>query len=168
VLFPGGLLPLKVFEARYLDLVSRCLRTRATLRRGAACRQGAELRGAARASAASSGGRAGPCDEVDAEQPGILRVRCTGGLRFRLGATAAARRRPVAGGGHRRRRSDAAVAGPAMLQPSVKALGRAIESLRRRRATTPSLRAAPAGRRRLGGQPLVRDAADLRWPPSRS
>ena len=26
VLFPGGLLHLKVFEARYLDLVSRCLR----------------------------------------------------------------------------------------------------------------------------------------------
>ena len=27
VLFPGGLLMLKVFEARYLDLVSRCLRS---------------------------------------------------------------------------------------------------------------------------------------------
>ena len=26
VLFPGGLLPLKVFEARYLDLMSRCMR----------------------------------------------------------------------------------------------------------------------------------------------
>jgi len=26
VLFPGGLLALKVFEARYLDLVSACLR----------------------------------------------------------------------------------------------------------------------------------------------
>ena len=27
VLFPGGLLPLKVFEARYLDLMTHCLRT---------------------------------------------------------------------------------------------------------------------------------------------
>ena len=27
VLFPGGLLMLKVFEARYLDLVSRCMRS---------------------------------------------------------------------------------------------------------------------------------------------
>ena len=26
VLFPGGLLPLKIFEARYIDLVSHCLR----------------------------------------------------------------------------------------------------------------------------------------------
>ena len=29
VLFPGGLLGLKVFEARYLDMVSACLRTAA-------------------------------------------------------------------------------------------------------------------------------------------
>mgnify|MGYP006172358211 CR=1 FL=1 len=46
VLFPGGLLPLKVFEARYLDLISHCLRTRepfAVVR----IRQGAELAGAA-------------------------------------------------------------------------------------------------------------------------
>ena len=26
VLFPGGLLELKIFETRYLDLISRCLR----------------------------------------------------------------------------------------------------------------------------------------------
>ena len=26
VLFPGGLLPLRIFEARYLDLVGRCMR----------------------------------------------------------------------------------------------------------------------------------------------
>ena len=43
VLFPGGLLRLKVFEARYLDLVSRCLRERrpfgvVALRRGTEAR----------------------------------------------------------------------------------------------------------------------------------
>lgn len=27
VLFPGGVLPLKIFEARYLDMVSRCLKS---------------------------------------------------------------------------------------------------------------------------------------------
>ena len=27
VLFPGGVLPLRIFETRYLDLVSRCMRT---------------------------------------------------------------------------------------------------------------------------------------------
>ena len=29
VLFPDGLLELKIFEARYLDLMSRCLREQA-------------------------------------------------------------------------------------------------------------------------------------------
>jgi Lon protease-like protein len=27
VLFPGGPLPLRIFEARYLDMISRCLKT---------------------------------------------------------------------------------------------------------------------------------------------
>ena len=27
VLFPGGALPLRIFETRYLDMVSACLRT---------------------------------------------------------------------------------------------------------------------------------------------
>jgi Lon protease-like protein len=42
VLFPGGRLPLKIFEARYLDLVSRCLRQRTPF--GVVClQQGGEL-----------------------------------------------------------------------------------------------------------------------------
>ncbi|MGD8408065.1 MAG: LON peptidase substrate-binding domain-containing protein, partial [Thiohalophilus sp.] len=27
VIFPGGVLPLRIFEPRYLDMVSQCLRT---------------------------------------------------------------------------------------------------------------------------------------------
>ena len=42
VLFPGGLLSLKGFEARYLDLVGRCLREKASF--GVVClRQGTEV-----------------------------------------------------------------------------------------------------------------------------
>ena len=26
VLFPGGVLPLRVFEARYMDMITRCMR----------------------------------------------------------------------------------------------------------------------------------------------
>ncbi|HEX6016639.1 MAG TPA: LON peptidase substrate-binding domain-containing protein, partial [Burkholderiaceae bacterium] len=45
VLFPGAQLQLRVFEARYLDLVSRCLREQQPF--GAIClRQGSEVRGA--------------------------------------------------------------------------------------------------------------------------
>ncbi len=129
VLFPGGLLPLKVFEARYLDLISHCLRTRepfAVVR----IRQGTELRGAAGngKTLLDTVGVLAHLQEVDAEQPGILRVRCTGGLRVHMGAThqrddglwlAAA----TAGA------PDAEVAVPLELQPSAQALGRAIESL---------------------------------------
>src|SRR5436189_203109 len=45
VLFPDGLLELKIFEARYLDLVSRCLREQAPFG-VVALRAGSEARGA--------------------------------------------------------------------------------------------------------------------------
>ena len=41
VLFPDGLLELKIFEARYLDLMSRCLREQAPVRRRRACARAA-------------------------------------------------------------------------------------------------------------------------------
>ena len=83
VLFPGGVLSLKVFEPRYLDLVSRCLRQ--TTPFGVVClNQGTETHtpGAARVRFELVGVLA-HLEEVDAEQPSILRVRCMGGQRFR-------------------------------------------------------------------------------------
>lgn len=81
VLFPGGLLALKVFEARYLDLVGDCLRQRRPF--GVVClRQGSEAgRGNVQLETAGTLAR---IDEVDGDQAGILRVRCTGGSRFEL------------------------------------------------------------------------------------
>jgi Lon protease-like protein len=83
VLFPGGLLGLKVFEARYLDLVTRCLREQRPF--GVVClRQGGEVgKGTVRLEDVGTLAR---IDEVDGEQAGILRVRCTGTTRFRLAA----------------------------------------------------------------------------------
>ena len=46
VLFPDGLLELKIFEARYLDLMSRCLRERAPFG-VVALRSGSEARSSA-------------------------------------------------------------------------------------------------------------------------
>lgn len=89
VLFPGALLGLKVFEARYLDLVSECLRTQQPF--GVVClRQGAEAGRGAKIELESVGVLA-HIDEVDAEQAGILRLRCSGGSRFRLGEPLAQR-----------------------------------------------------------------------------
>jgi len=81
VLFPGGLLRLKIFEARYLDLVSSCLRTREPF--GLICvREDAAVgRGLV---ALEDVGTLVHIDQVDAEQAGILKLRCTGGRRFAL------------------------------------------------------------------------------------
>lgn len=85
VLFPGGLLQLKVFEARYLDLIGRCLREQAPF--GVVClAQGAEVGAQAQGVHLENVGVLARIDAVDADQPGILRVRCTGTRRFRLAA----------------------------------------------------------------------------------
>lgn len=84
VLFPGALLPLRVFEPRYLDLVSSCLRSHAPF--GViGLQQGAEAGDTAAAVQLEQVGVLAMLDEVDAEEAGILRVRCTGTQRFRLG-----------------------------------------------------------------------------------
>jgi len=84
VLFPGGLLALKVFEARYLDLVAECLRHQQPF--GVVCLlQGGEVRADKTAAVRfENAGVLARLDDVDSEQPGVLRVRCTGTRRFRL------------------------------------------------------------------------------------
>ncbi len=83
VLFPGGLLQLKVFEARYLDLVGACLRAQAPF--GVIClAQGVEAGPNPKGVRIESVGVLARIDDVDSEQQGILRVRCTGTQRFRL------------------------------------------------------------------------------------
>ena len=37
VLFPDGVLPLKLFEARYLDMAARCMRATLSASHGARC-----------------------------------------------------------------------------------------------------------------------------------
>ena len=134
VLFPGGLLPLKVFEARYLDLISHCLRNRSPF--GVVCLgQGNEVRG-------SSGGGGDSGDkvrlepvavlahlqDVDAEQPGILKVRCIGGRRVQLG-TPWQRPDGLWLASAQALDDDLAAAVPAELESSALALGQAIGSL---------------------------------------
>jgi len=79
VLFPGGLLSLKVFEARYLDLVGSCLRESKPFG-VVALKQGAES-GTGPATFEARGTLAELID-VDSAQAGILQVRCRGTQRF--------------------------------------------------------------------------------------
>ncbi|WP_084267172.1 LON peptidase substrate-binding domain-containing protein [Azohydromonas lata] len=86
VLYPGGLLPLKIFEARYLDMVGECLRTGSSFG-VVALREGLEVRrpGAA-AETFEHAGVLARVDDVDAPQPNILLLRCSGTRRFTLDA----------------------------------------------------------------------------------
>lgn len=91
VLFPGGLLGLKVFEARYLDLVGRCLRSGEPF--GVVClTQGPEVGPQPQRLHAEAVGTLAHIREADSTEAGIVHLRCVGGRRFRL--SAAARQQP--------------------------------------------------------------------------
>ncbi len=82
VLLPGALLGLKIFEARYLDLVSQCMRSGQPF--GVIClSQGSEAGETSQRVQLEDVGTLAHIDDVDAEQPGILRLSCHGGQRFR-------------------------------------------------------------------------------------
>ncbi|MCA3238822.1 MAG: LON peptidase substrate-binding domain-containing protein [Curvibacter sp.] len=91
VLFPGGVLPLRIFEVRYLDLIQRCQKEGAPfgvvcLSRGSEVRQ-APRRGAVDDAPAEVFHDTGTLAHVEAlarPQPGLMLIRCRGGQRFRL------------------------------------------------------------------------------------
>lgn len=84
VLFPGGVLPLRIFEVRYLDMIQRCQRTGAPFG-VVALSQGNEVRQAgAGPEAFSSVGTLASIAAFDQPGPGLLVIRAEGGQRFRI------------------------------------------------------------------------------------
>ena len=97
VLFPGGLLPLRIFEVRYLDMIGRCHKTGTPF--GVVClTRGSEVRRPQPPSAgAPKPSGDGFADEAFCEvgtlatinllerpQPGLMMIHCTGTQRFRI------------------------------------------------------------------------------------
>ncbi|TFW34372.1 LON peptidase substrate-binding domain-containing protein [Massilia horti] len=84
VLFPDGVLPLQIFEARYLDMISRCL-TEDTPFGVVLLTQGQEVR-AARGPRERfvAAGTLASVQDTTAASPGLLQVVCRGGRRFQL------------------------------------------------------------------------------------
>lgn len=80
VLFPGALLPLKIFEARYMDMARACLKDDSPF---GICliKEGQEVGAPAVPEAVGCLARIGECDM---EELGILRVTAEGIERFRL------------------------------------------------------------------------------------
>lgn len=82
VLFPGGQLPLRVFEVRYLDMIGRCHRAHPGV---VALAQGQEVRtpGAPRERLHPVGTLA-RITALEQPQPGLLLIQCQGEQRFRI------------------------------------------------------------------------------------
>lgn len=83
VLFPDGLLELKIFEARYLDLMSSCLREQRPFG-VVALKSGTEAKVAGEPVVLHEAGTLAELIDVDSAQAGILLVRARGGQRFTL------------------------------------------------------------------------------------
>ena len=90
VLYPGGLLPLRIFEVRYLDMVRKCHKHGApfgvvALNRGSEVQRPAGEGPAGDAFANESFDAVGTLaliTEFSAPQPGLMVIRCTGMQRF--------------------------------------------------------------------------------------
>ena len=87
VLFPGGRLPLRVFEARYMDMTRDCLRDQQPF---GVCliKQGKEV---GEVAVPEDIGCLAHIAECDMQQLGVLTLRPSGGLRFRILETQADR-----------------------------------------------------------------------------
>ncbi len=126
VLFPDGLLSLRVFEVRYLDMISKCRKTGAPF--GVSLTQGNEVRQPGSTEAFAQVGTLVTIHDVESPQPGLMLVRATGAQRFRITASdqlkhglwvADVERLPA----------DMAVPVPDDLRPTADALQRLIQSL---------------------------------------
>lgn len=91
VLYPGGLLPLRIFEVRYLDMIGKCHKTGAPFG-VVALTQGAEVRkpgdGPSGDGFASETfhpvGTLATITSFSVPQPGLMVIRCSGAQRFEI------------------------------------------------------------------------------------
>jgi uncharacterized protein len=83
VLFPGGVLQLRVFEVRYLDMIGRCRKAGAPF--GVVLlTQGTEVRQPGAKEAFSTVGTLATIGELEKPRPGLMMVRASGAQRFRI------------------------------------------------------------------------------------
>ncbi|OON60743.1 peptidase S16 [Massilia sp. KIM] len=128
VLFPDGVLPLQVFEVRYLDMISRCLLEETPfgvvlLTSGHEVRQpGAEQERFVAAGTIAS------VTETTATTPGLLQVLCRGGSRFNI-VTAEQRLNGLWMAEAELVEDDQSVRVPSELQGAADALDRVLASL---------------------------------------
>ena len=138
VLYPGGLLPLRIFEVRYLDMIGRCFKIGApfgvvSLTQGSEVRrpQAATLGDGFDNEAFNTVGTLASITDFSVPQPGLMEIRCAGLQRFKISSSeklkhglwvAEVRRLP----------DDMPVEIPEDLQSAANALGKLIKTLQQR------------------------------------
>ena len=138
-LYPGGLLPLRIFEVRYLDMIGKCHKTGAPFG-VVALTEGSEVR---KTDAGKPGGDGFAVEEFHAvgtlatitefsvPQPGLMVIRCEGAQRFKI-----SNREKLKHGlwiaDVSRLEDDMRVKVPDDLQATANALGKLIKSLQQR------------------------------------
>lgn len=127
VLYPEGLLSLRVFEVRYLDMIAKCRKAGAPFG-VVSLTQGNEVRQPGMQEAFAKVGTLAMIDDFEQPQPGLMLVRAMGSQRFRITSSdqlkhglwiADVERLPA----------DIAVPIPDDLKPTADALQRLIQSL---------------------------------------
>jgi len=87
VLFPGGLLPLRIFEVRYLDMIGRCHKAGAPFG-VVSLTQGQEVRQPGNGPEAfAKVGTLATIEALEHPRPGLMMIRALGQQRFRIRAS---------------------------------------------------------------------------------
>ncbi|MES2152173.1 MAG: LON peptidase substrate-binding domain-containing protein [Pseudomonadota bacterium] len=127
VLFPDGVLPLQIFEVRYLDMIARCIADDAPF--GVVLlTQGSEVRTPQGQESFMQAGTLATVQDSSSDTPGLIQVVCRGAARFKLHAS----ERKAFGlwvGEAELQEDDHAVPIPSELQGAADALERVIDSL---------------------------------------
>jgi Lon protease-like protein len=83
VLFPGGVLPLRIFEVRYLDMISKVHKAGAPLG-VVSLTEGTEVQLPGQKEAFRDVGTLATIEHLEQPQPGLMHIRARGGQRFRV------------------------------------------------------------------------------------
>ncbi len=139
VLYPGGLLPLRIFEVRYLDMIGKCHKTGAPFG-VVSLTEGSEVRRPGHAEpsgdgfsheAFSSVGTLATITEFAAPQAGLMVIRCIGTQRFTI-SSSEKMKHGLWIANVTRQNDDIAVKIPEDLQDTADALGKLIQTLQSR------------------------------------
>jgi Lon protease-like protein len=163
-LFPDGIMHLRIFEVRYLDMIGKCIAQGSSF--GVVpLLQGQEVRTPEGTEVLAGAGTLARVQESAAPMPGLMQIACTGTSRFRL-LSAVQGRYGLWTGEAEILEDDPPCEIPAEFQPGVNALGALIADLQRRGTPAALMPIAPPFRLDECGWVADRWSEILPLPPA--